>query len=328
MNAVLRSGLESGSGFRALRPAAEEGVTIMGLKSLLIAGAAALTLVAGPVLAQDSTTRYQQWQGYNSENMQDLIGDLEELIDQAEQDRAADPQFLKDLRAVLAEYSAPPAPKFVALMFDDFRDGNYTQNPTWTVTSGAFKVDRKGNFTGLRSTIIPPGVTPGQASGSGNPALDILGAILNQPAQTTTAQYAAIYTPVKISNDFRIKFDFASGERFGRMDFGLYQGAGGSTAYRLAYLPGQRDSLRLIRLTSKGATVIGSYRQPLNLEDGRRHLLEWTRDRAGTMAVLLDGREVIRVADKSIAKPFDGFLFVNGGGTYWIRSIGVEGTKS
>ncbi len=254
----------------------------MRLKSLLIAGAAAFAIVTGPALAQDSTTRYQQWQGYNSENMQDLINELDGLIDQAETDRAADPQFLKDLRAALAKYTAPAAPKYVALLFDDFRDGNYTQNPTWTVTSGTFKVDRKGTFTGLRSTIYPPGTAPGQQNSTGNPALDILGAILNQPQQnTSTATYAALYTPVKVSNEFRIKFDFVSTERFGRMDFGVYQGAGGSNAYRLAYLPNQKDSLRLVRLTSKGAVVIASYKTTLSLEDNRRHLFEWTRDQNG-----------------------------------------------
>ena len=56
----------------------------MRLKSLLIAGAAAFAIVTGPALAQDSTTRYQQWQGYNSEKMQDLINQLDELIDQQE----------------------------------------------------------------------------------------------------------------------------------------------------------------------------------------------------------------------------------------------------
>lgn len=300
----------------------------MRLKSLLIAGAAAFAIVTGPALAQDSTTRYQQWQGYNSENMQDLINELDGLIDQAEADRAADPEFLKDLRAALQKYTAPAAPKYVALLFDDFRDGNYTQNPTWTVTSGTFKVDNKGSFTGLRSTIYPPGTQPGQTS-TGNPALDILGAILNQEQQqnTSTAKYAAIYTPVKVSNEFRIKFDFASTERFGRMDFGVYQGAGGANAYRLAYLPNQKDSLRLVRLTSKGAVVIASYKTTLSLENNRRHLFEWTRDKNGTMAVLLDGQEVMRVADKTITKPFDGFLFVNGGGSYYIRNVGIEGLK-
>ncbi|HEY7688731.1 MAG TPA: hypothetical protein VH835_08565 [Dongiaceae bacterium] len=299
----------------------------MGLKSWVTAGVAAVAILAAPALAQDSTTRYQQWQGYNSENMQDLIGDLEDLIKQAEQDRAADPEFLKDLRAVLAQYSAP-ASKYVSLLFDDFRDGNYTQNPAWKVTSGSFKVDTKGSFTGLRSTIYPPGAQPGQTS-TGNPALDILGAILNQPQQQAqTAQYAAIYTPVKVSNEFRITFDFASTERFGRMDFGVYQGSGGSNAYRLAYLPNQKDSLRLVRLTSQGATTIASYKQTISLENNKRHQFEWVRDRNGVMSVRLDGQEVMRVTDKSITKGFDGFLFVNGGGSYYIRSIGVEGVKS
>ena len=301
----------------------------MRLKSLLIAGAAAFAIVTGPALAQDSTTKYQQWQGYNSENMQDLINQLDELIHQAETDRAADPQFLKDLRGVLAQYSAPATPKYVALLFDDFRDGNYTQNPVWTVTSGGFKVDKKGSFIGLRSTIYPPGTQPGQTSSNRQPGTGHSGRHPDQPStqQTSTAKYAAIYTPVKVSNEFRIKFDFASTERFGRMDFGVYQGSGGSNAYRIAYLPNQKDSLRLLRLTSQGVWVIGAYKTTLSLEDNRRHLIEWTRDKAGVMSVVLDGQEVIRATDKNFTKPFDGFLHLNAGGSYYVRAISIEGLK-
>jgi hypothetical protein len=279
----------------------------------------------GSAAAQD--TKYQQWPGAGagSDDVETLVQDIEKLIDQAEKDRAADPQFLGDLRDVLADYRNPWSER---LLYDDFRDGNYTANPKWTVSSGAFKVDTKGNNIGLRSTIVAPGTT--QATGS--VATDILGALLtsqNTQQSTSSEPFAAIYTPVKVSNAFATRIEFVSGERRGRLDFGPYQGPSGSVAYRVAYLPGQsKDSLRLIRITSKGAVAIGTYKGALNLEDGRRHVIEWTRDRNGAMSVAVDGKELIAATDKTIAKPFDGVMLINSGGTYWVRSITLDGSKT
>jgi hypothetical protein len=281
----------------------------------------------GSAVAQD--TKYQPWPGADggSGDVDTLVQDLEQLIDQAEKDRAADPQFLEDLRSVLAGYQNPWSER---LLYDDFRDGNYTASPKWTVSSGAFKVDTKGNNIGLRSTIVAPGTSTTQTTG--NVATDILGAILssqNTQQSTSTDPYAAIYTPVKVSNAFAARLEFVSGERRGRLDFGPYQGSQGSVAYRVAYLPGQsKDSLRLIRITSKGAVAIGTYKGALNLEDNRRHVIEWTRDRSGVMSVLVDGQELITATDRTITKPFDGLMLINSGGTYYVRSVTLDGSKT
>ncbi len=278
----------------------------------------------GSAMAQD--TKYQQWGAdTGSGDVDTLVQDLEKLIDQAEKDRAADPQFLEDLRGVLAGYQNPWSER---LLYDDFRDGNYTGNPKWTVSSGAFKVDTKGNNIGLRSTIVAPGTT----QTTGNVATDILGSLLssqNTQQSTSSDPYAAIYTAVKVSNAFATRLEFVSGERRGRIDFGPYQGPSGGVAYRVAYLPGQsKDSLRLIRITSKGAVAIGTYKGALNLEDQRRHVIEWTRDRNGAMSVLVDGQELISATDRTITKPFDGFMVINSGGTYYVRSVTLDGSKT
>jgi hypothetical protein len=278
----------------------------------------------GGAAAQDSGSKYQQWPGADagSDDINQLVQDIQKLIDEAERDKAADPQFLDDLRGVLDDYQNPWTTR---LLYDDFRDGNYTANPTWTVSGGAFKVKKEGFNIGLKSSVIPQGVTQQQQS-TGNVVLDILGAV-NQP-QPTAFQYSAIYTPVKITNAFATRIEFTSTDRFGRMDFGPYLGASGATAYRVAYLPGQtKDSLRLIRITPKGAVAIATYKGGLHLEDGRRHVLEWTRDRNGAMTVVLDGQDMMQATDRTINKPFDGFLMINSGGTYWVRSVTVDGGK-
>lgn len=299
----------------------------MKFRTFCLVTALGLSLGMGGAAAQDNTNKYQQWpgaEGGGSEDVNQLVQDIQKLIDQAEKDKAADPQFLDDLRGVLADYQNPWTTR---LLYDDFSDGNYTANPTWTVSGGVFKVKKEGFNIGLKSSVIPQGVTPQQQS-TGNVVLDILNAANPQQQQPTSFQYSAIYTPVKVSNAFATRIEFTSVDRFGRMDFGPYLGASGATAYRVAYLPGQtKDSLRLIRITSKGAVAIATYKGALNLEDNRRHVLEWTRDRNGVMSVVLDGQDMMQVTDRTITKPFDGFLMINSGGTYWVRSVTVDGGK-
>jgi hypothetical protein len=36
---------------------------------------------------------------------------------------------------------------------------------------------------------------------------------------------------------------------------------------------------------------------------------------------------MMQVTDRTINKPFDGFLMINSGGTYWVRSVTVDGGK-
>jgi len=291
-----------------------------------LATALGLGLALGGAAAQDTTSKYQQWPGADagSDDVNKLVQDIQKLIDQAEKDKAADPQFLDDLRGVLADYQNPWTAR---VLYDDFRDGNYTASPVWTVSNGVFKVKNDGFNVGLKSSVIPQGATQTQQS-SGNVMLDILNATTQKQQQPTAFTYSAIYTPVKISNAFSARIEFTSADRFGRMDFGPYQGASGAVAYRIAYLPGQtKDSLRLIRITASGAVAIATYKGALTLEDNRRHVLEWTRDRNGVMKVALDGQDMIQATDRTISKPFDGFLMINSGGTYWVRSVTVDGGK-
>jgi hypothetical protein len=300
----------------------------MRFRTLCLATALGLGLALGGAAADDTSNKYQQWPGADtggsSDDINKLVQDIQKLIDQAEKDKAADPQFLDDLRGVLADYQNPWTTR---LLYDDFSDGNYTSNPAWTVSGGVFKVKREGYNVGLKSSVIPQGVTPSQQS-TGNVVLDILNATNQQQQQPTSFQYSAIYTPVKITNAFATRIEFTSTDRFGRMDFGPYLGPSGATAYRVAYLPGQtKDSLRLIRITAKGAVAIATYSGGLTLEDGRRHVLEWTRDRNGAMVVNLDGQQMIQATDRTISKPFDGFLMINSGGTYWVRSVTLDGGK-
>jgi hypothetical protein len=296
---------------------------ILGLTALAISGAR----------AQDTTTtpRYSEWQGgASNKQLQAFVAKLKSMVDEADKAKAADPVFIQDLRDLIASAEAPATPAPVAqptvrLFYDDFRDGNFTANPVWKATAGQWTVDLLGKNTGLKSTIIPPGQTSSQNLKLG----DVLGAILQpQPDQgTANATYASIYTALKISNVFKIRLDLVSKERFGRLDFGPYQGAGGNTAYRVTYFPGGNPGLALQRVTAQGTATIGSYNQPLSLEGDKSHAIEFLRDGAGAMTVSVDGKALISVKDTTITKPFDGFLMINSGGRYAIGAVTIDGVS-
>lgn len=298
----------------------------------LLFGLAALAISGARADDTTSTTRYSAWQGgASNQQLQAFVSKLKSMVDEADKAKAADPVFIQDLRDLIASAqtpaattAAPAALPTLRLFYDDFRDGNYTASPTWKVTAGTWTVDVLGNNTGLKSTIIPPGQTSSQ-----NIKLnDVLGALLQpQGSQdTTNAAYASIYTAAKITNVFKVRLDMISKEKFGRLDFGPYQGAGGSTAYRVTYFPGGNPGLALQRVTAQGTTTIGSYKQPLSLESDKPHAIEFLRDGAGVMTVSVDGKPLISVTDTTITKPFDGLLIINSGGRYAIRAVTIDGT--
>jgi len=175
---------------------------------MAIVGVTAITHLAFAAAADAQQPRYQQWRS-GDRAAKTLVKELNRLIDRAEADRAADPLFFKDLRNAMRQYetdvrgrprqrsAAPqpmphrqsmqpatrpsPKPTKVVRLQDNFSDGDLTRNPTWTVQSGRFWVDR---WRGLRSRVEPsappkpvaaPHVSPssiaspsfGVASGSG-----------------------------------------------------------------------------------------------------------------------------------------------------------------
>ena len=273
-------------------------------------GFVALTLAAF-LATQAFAQTYNQWQPPTTAQdpeLTKLLSQLETLVDDAEQSRAADPEFLNDLNDLLAAYGNPWGTR---LLFDDFSDGNYTSNPRWTVASGVYKIV---NGLGLQSKVGRKG---------DNAAAAIIGALLGQPG--TAGGASAIYTPVKISNAFRLELNFSSGSNFGRWDLGPYQGSPTGVSYRLAYFPSASPGLQLLRVTNQGSAVIASYNSVLPLEDNRQHTLVWTRDRSGQMYIAIDGKQLIAVKDTSFKDAFDGFAMINSGGTFNVKSIAING---
>jgi hypothetical protein len=285
----------------------------------LVLGTALLPAI--PAKADSTpTTTYQPWAGTTQgKATQKLLTDLKAKVAQAEKDQAASPDFLDDLKKLISDYETAsivtPASQAQPFM-DTFSDGDYAANPAWKVTAGSWQVDKSGSNIGLVSKIRQ------------QPNLNaLLGNLLNPQGtaqQTNSQQYAAIYTKAKLPAYFTASTKFTSKDRYGGLQISLYQGASAQNQYRVAYQPGNNQGLVLQRVSSSGATVLGAYNGPVNLEDGKAHELSFSRNAAGKMTVLLDSQPAISASDTSLSGDFDGILITNVGGSYWIREVAVK----
>jgi hypothetical protein len=304
---------------------------------LLAAGISAAALLAGsgradPAWADSTGTTaapaYQPWAGATGQQLKNLIADLRAKIAAAQASQAASPDFLADLKALADKYEAlqtsgqasgtaatATAPAAGTQIFnDDFSDNDYTSNPAWKVSAGTWSVDKSGQHSGLVSKIRPQKLNLN----------NVLGALLDQNQSANGAnQFASIYTPVKIPNAFVLTVKLQSTDKQGALNLGVYQGAAGSTLYRMVYQPGATPGLSIQKVTPQGATTLGSYNGRVKLEDDAIHTLAFSRDGSGNMKIALDGKNVAAATDTSITGDMTGLLFINSGGAYWIRSVNV-----
>ncbi len=332
------------------------------LRRLLVPALLA-SAMAVPAAADDGS-RYSEWQPEGTEAadpaaLEVLARELEALIDQAEDARAADPRFLQDLRDLIATHVADAQPR-TALIRDDFSDGDYTDDPRWEVVSGDFSVDGR---LGLRTTIPLSGadtetmrITLDTIRDKGDELLekgeelldkskDTIGDLLSgeqklddlwggddedkEDTGPAGPEPAEIVLDADIPNAFALELELMSGitHKDARFEIDLFQGRAGASGYRLSYLPGSDPGLMLSRFSRRGAEVIGESRDDLNLEDGRSHAVALVRDGDGTMTASVDGEELIRVKSSALDDPFGGLSLVNSGGDYAIGSIAIYGDE-
>ncbi len=316
----------------------------------------ALCLVAAGGLAAQPATA-QNWRSPDErpgaqsggDTTRALIDELRRLIERGEQERLADPWYLRDLSALADRYDWPWRARVLS---EDFSDRGPRPPPPWQVTAGEFLIDWR---FGMRSVVEPPSRTAprrqSQAQDQGQAVQNLLGALLKQSLggrQTATAEppaeqppaepgYAAVFAEVAITNAFALEIEMTArpvaGVVDGRFEFGPYQaGGGGSPAgYRLAYTTNPArgtPSWELVRLSTRGTkSTLELYDQRSTLEDDQAHTVVWTRDRHGAMAVAVDGQELFRVTDRSFRDPFDGFAIINGGGDFALRRIVIDCTE-
>lgn len=296
-----------------------------------------LSLLSFPALAQQ---KYSSWSDPNapaagtagpSGTTRELVDKLNALINEAEKARAADPNFLKDLRDLTNSYARPLQ---TTVLEDAFSDGDFTSSPVWNVSAGRYWIEKDW---GLRSAITtqPDSTQEQQKSTSDKDlAFAILGAVLKQAtngssnnAQSTeaTPEAAVIYSAARIANAFAIEFEMSSWQQEGQFDIGPYQGTNINSGYRLSYVPG--GALTLIRLSSRGSSIVQQAATRVPLEDQKSHTLSWIRDKSGRMSVSVDGTEVLSAVDRGFSDPFDGVTMVNRGGDYIVKRISVSSFK-
>ncbi|MFQ5356396.1 MAG: hypothetical protein ACE5DY_07930, partial [Mariprofundaceae bacterium] len=245
---------------------------------------------------------------------QNLINELNRLIQQGERDRLASPGFLDQLRGVSRQYNWPWKK---TVLFDDFRDGNFTQNPRWINQGGDFWIVREGlrtQFKGVQST-------PAQGNQGTKDAL--LGLLLDQVikdgAQGTTATQADIFTDARTGNAVAVTLELSSStqkQTRGHLEWGL-TGTGqapGSAGYRLVYYTGTKPALELQRIARGRTSIIEAYERGNLLEDGQKHQIIWQRYADGRMVVQLDKRIIMQAVDRGINQGAGRFYITNRGG--------------
>jgi hypothetical protein len=292
-----------------------------------VAFAAFLTLV--PV----SHSQAQVDQGpAGGSRAQELVDQLKELIRGAERDQRSSPWLTKQLRELVRRYEWPWR---VALLRDDFRDGDYTYDPSWIVSHGDFRVVRG---SGLRTVFDT--TREGRRlvdRKSENPALDIFEGIFGgareretrNDLQTTSLAGAEIYTRLAITKAFAVKLQLkfrGNPDDDNRLEFGPYLNNERHLGYRLAYESGNKGALSLLRIAPGRSAIIETYDRGLDLEDGNPHVIEWRRGDDSEMVVLLDDKEIIRTVDRAHSDSFSGFNIVNKGGVYELKEISIFGT--
>jgi hypothetical protein len=293
-----------------------------------VAAFTALTLaLVSPVRAQTDSA------ANGGLRTQELVDQLKDVIRGAEQQRGSNPLVIKQLRDLVRRYDWPWR---TSLLYDDFRDGDYTYNPRWVVSQGEFWVERGA---GLRSNFDPAGYSTHRTSDrkSDSSGFDVLAEILLgrrerevTPTRASLKSQGEIFTRVGISNAFAVKAELtviASSERNNRLEFGPFQGDDRSSGYRLAYDSGVNPTLSLLRFGPNRSGVIEMIDRGIGLEDGNRHTIEWRRGNDGEMVVLVDEKELIRTIDRAYDEPFDGFNIVNRGGEFELNKVSIFGIR-
>ena len=257
----------------------------------------------------------------NKEALESMINELQQTIDDADKRMVAHPRFLDELREMVERYKAKLRNIY---LFEDFADGDIIDDPKWSVVSGKFRITADSR---LASQVFVDASFQGSASSSEetNPFAIILGEIARAQDKkkakkqgASTDESAVIQTLVPIGPAFEVDLTFTSDSSRGAMQIVLLGGTPAGAYYRLVYhaSPSPDRPIKIIRQRGSQQFTIETATQYPNLDDGAPHQLQWIRDSAGNMRVLIDGSEVLNTVELYYKEEFSGLALVNGGGTY------------
>jgi hypothetical protein len=222
----------------------------------------------------------------------DLIDELSDLTDRARVEQAANPWLEKELRALVRKHDKrwPEV-----LIRENFQDGEMTNNPTWSVSQGAFHVDNKM----LVGTV---------AKGD-----DFNRAVIK----------AHITNAFSVSTLFALTPD----NRPGRLVIGVIQDNPERYGYRLRILGGEESTVELLRTSRHGKATVAKVTLAKRIDDGVPHLWRWQHAKNDTVVVKLDGEHLFEVTDSSFKDPYEKLVVRQGGGELRMNNIQVRGTR-
>jgi hypothetical protein len=309
----------------------------------LVLASVSMICLSGTAQAIDSGSRYQSWQPpagetvqmtqqNNQSTMQNMIDELNQLIDDADKARAADRNFIQDLRDVVNQYDWPWRK---TLLEEDFTDGYLETKSQWKIIAGDYKLKRG---LGLHSNIVAqePTSKSSEKLSDEEAAAALIGAIFNQAMKTkknkpddsaSKQQYASnasIISKTTVTNAFAIKLDIDVRSQQGEIEIGVYQGQPHGNGYRLVFLPGPSASIEVQRIGSRGTSII-DVADKVNAKGDKVHQILWTRSKQGNMTIKLNDNVILKLADRTFKDKFNGVIINNEGGEFALQRMTIQG---
>ncbi len=284
-------------------------------------------------------------QASNNTELEELIDDLRSLSEKSKDQRAADRWLQQALEDLVSKYDTTWRRE---LMFDEFSDGNFTENPAWNVISGEFWVDAS---LGLRSSVQPKRVatkdaTNDQRSRGSREDLGsaLLGAFLDQAFQRDEPREsrsrseedisrrapARIRLGTEITNAFSLELVFSIHNEpsvEGHYEVALFQDQTGNYGYMLALYTGDEGVMDLYRFSRRQRELVSSSKLKRDIRSGERQKLLWRQGSDGQVEVLMNGEMIMNVRDNAFRDDYRWLELANQSGDFGVRSVRILGTR-
>lgn len=263
-----------------------------------------------------------------NKKLKSLIAELETKIENADKKMIAHPSFLEELRDLVEKYKSQIRELFFK---DTFNDGDYDNNPKWTVKSGEFSVNKAGRLSSFVALPTDEAQEVDQSERKKSveaEAVEILidsffgsspknETVHKKAPQSETVQPASIYTKKTIPPAFEMNVKFKSSPN-SKFDITLLGTNNLLPRYRLKIRADHsiEEPIEIVRESgSRSFTVDASNKFPV-INDGEFHTLSWIRLTNGAMNVLIDGIKVLKTYEVYYRDNFTGFEITNNGGSH------------